>query len=210
MSSLERSSTRDQIDALQRQQQQLLRRDGDGASPETETSHRENLNIPPVPGVDELLGVNSQDYSSVSFGSGGSEHIESVRDERSRAVDAVVDIVSRQGSLQKVEMIDNIVKLCTRESVWPVVKFLTEGAVNEISRKVRTGWKNGILGMLLKRAGRENLDFVGRFHFWMVYSPTVEREIKNMRSGLAKALRDNLYKGNAMIELDVFGVLVFV
>ena len=96
---------------------------------------------------------------------------------------------------RKQDPMQTIVKRCAREQIWSTTKFLDDDMINKMKIEKNEGYENSIVGMLMNRCMKDDLEPVLRLQFWRNYSRTVKDELNKMKTNCMKQIKMEVRNG---------------
>ena len=92
----------------------------------------------------------------------------------------------------------SIVKTCVKDDVWPDTKFLTDNCIkNQNFDDDDNGFKNSVVGKLLKKTRQLHLVLDKRVAFWGTYSGIVKDELNKLKMTKTRTIKDAIFKGKS-------------
>jgi hypothetical protein len=92
----------------------------------------------------------------------------------------------------------SIVKTCVKDDVWPDTKFLTENCIkNQNFDDDDVGFKNSVVGKLLKKTRQLHLVLDKRVAFWGTYSGIVKDELNKLKTTRTRTIKEAIFKGKS-------------
>lgn len=88
-----------------------------------------------------------------------------------------------------------LVKKCTRDVIWGTTKFLTDESMYKVNAMGCDEFDGSIIGLLLKTTKYMATSRIKKLDFWRKYGPVVQRELNEIKSNRARAMKETIIRG---------------